>query len=294
MGCRRHIQEVVLALLGAIGAGCFGADPERAACVTESQPAYGRPADEVIELNVAVVEGPYGDPALNQDLWEPADEQVNLDRKRVLEDNGIRVCRITSQLPAGLTRLLKRSCPEPRQILTHAGNPTEVSLGPAWARMRFRYRPDGRPPAAVELAQAECLLEFVPAAAEEGRTILRFTPHVRHGTVHRYPQAEKTASGELRWKMEEQQSEEVYPDLQWELTVGAGEFVVVGTYLDAGRSETLGQRCFLPEPDGQRQQRVLVLRAARRTPEAPAAGAAKRPPPLALQASWAAARGTCR
>jgi hypothetical protein len=292
----RPVRAVALALLGAALAGCFPVRPERPTALGEGRGRVEGPGGaDVVQLDVAVVARPYGDRFLNYELWELADEQgVALEHKPVLDDNGFRVCQVGGLPPAGLHKLLSSpgSCPDPRRVRALAGTPVPVPLGPLWPCCAFRLTAAPGRAQEVSLRQAQCVLEVVPTPADEGRVQLRFTPRVRHGEACRAPTAtQETPDGPLCWSMETKQPEEAYPALGWELTVGPGEFVVVGTRLD--RTDTLGQRCFVPE-GLPRLQRLLVLRAARTRPGLPADESLSRSPPLALQASWASARGSAR
>ena len=289
----RHCQAVVLALVaGALGGGCVG-QPQRPAPLFDARRSFGGPdGDDVVQIDVAVLERPAGDRYVNHDLWELADEQgVNLERKPVLEDNGFRVCQIGGLPPAGLQGLLAspRSNPDPRQVRLHAGTPNAVPLGPPRDHCHFELKQEDRALPA-DLEQAQCLVEVVPALAEDGRILLRFTPHVKHGKPVLGPQPRHDPAGTLRWELETNQPDEAYPWLSWDLTVAPNEYVVVGTRLD--RPGTLGHCCFLHAEGRPPVQRLLVIRTAR-APGRPALDESlSRSPPLALQAGWNSARGS--
>jgi hypothetical protein len=288
--CRRVAG--VLALLAGALAGCFTGQPERSLSRLGPVPFGGPAGEDVVQIDVAVVERPLGDRYLNGDLWQLADEQgVTLERKAVLEENGFRVGSVGGLLPAGLQGLLTspRSCPEPHRLAVRAGNATAVRLGPAEGTCRFEVR-SGAEAAAVELADAQCLLEVVPTLTDDGRTLLHFTPHVRHGQPRMVPRATQDPSGWRRWECSASQPEETYAVLSWELTVAPNEYVVVGTLL--GKPDTLGQRCFAGGEGAEGVQRLLVLRTGRSLPPAaPADEEFARSPPIALRAAWGTARG---
>jgi hypothetical protein len=243
-------------------------------------------------MEVAVIVRPLGDHAVNRALWEQADEQaVDLERKVALEDNGFRAGLIGRVPPAGLRDLLDspRSNPDPRYVRLHAGNPVPVSLGRPGTHCRFHLVQDERA-TPVELDDAECLLEIVPTLSDDGRTLLRFTPHIKHGKPSGSPRAVREPSGTHRWERETQQPEEAYLALSWEMALVPNEYLVLGTRLD--QADTLGHRCFLGTENGRRVQRLLVIRTARPQPgtglEDETVG---RAPPVALQATGISARG---
>ena len=286
-------QAVLLAVLsGALG-GCFTSQPERSTSLFAPEGLLPGPAGEdVVQIDVAVIERTWGDHYLNGELWEQADEQtVDLERKVVLEDNGFRAGLIGKVPPAGLRDLLNspRSNPDPRCVRLHAGNPVPVALGRPWKHCRFHLVQD-EAAIPVELDDAECLLEIVPTLGDDGRTLLRFTPHVKHGRPSLAPRAVREPSGTHRWELETQRPDEAYLALSWEMALVPNEYLVVGTRLD--RVDTLGQRCFLAAGDGPHVQRLLVIRTARPRPGVgPEDEGLGRAPPVALQATWTSARG---
>jgi hypothetical protein len=290
----RQRQAVLLAVLtGALG-GCLPARTEPAPAGYDVRRAFPGPTGEdVVQIDVAQVERLPGDRFINHELWELADEQgVSLERKPVLEANGFRVCQLGGVPPAGLQALLTsvRSCPDPHHLQLRAGTAAPVLLGAPWRRCRFELHQEGRE-VPVDLEEAQCLLEVVPRLGEDGRTVLTFTPHVRHGREQVAPRPQQDAAGSLRWGWDARQPDEAYPWLEWELTVSPNEYVVVGTVLD--RPGTLGHRCFLHEEGRRRVQRLLVIRTAPGSaPAGPRDESSNRAPPLALQASWTSARGS--
>ncbi|HZY87052.1 MAG TPA: hypothetical protein VFE78_19610 [Gemmataceae bacterium] len=288
--CRRVAGS--LALLAGALAGCFTGQPERSLSRLGPAPFGGPAGADVVQIDVAIVERPLGDRYLNGDLWQLADEQgVTLERKPVLEENGFRVGLVGGLLPAGLQGLLTapRSCPDPHRLSVRAGNAAAVTLGSVWGPCRFEVR-HGAEAAAVELADAQCVLEVVPTLTDDGRTLLHFTPHVRHGQPRMVPRATQDPSGWRRWECSASQPEEAYAVLSWELTVAPNEYVVVGTLL--GKPDTLGQRCFAGGEGAEGVQRLLVLRTGRSPPSAaPADEEFARSPPIALRAAWGTARG---
>jgi hypothetical protein len=284
----RLSQGVLLALLTA---GCLPARQGNDTSTVAHR--FPDPAGDMVGIDVAIVERPAGNYYLNRTLWELADEQtVELERKPALDDNGFRAGVIGGLLPADLMALLTshRSCADPHRIQLRAGNSTPLNLGPEHAQCNFTlFTGDRGTP--VALNNARCLLQVEPEPVEGGRTKLRFTPVVKHGTPNREPRVVHDASGEYRWDMEVQQSTETYSSLSWEITVAPEEYIVVGTRLD--RDESLGQLFFLDTESATPTQRLLVIRSGRVLSEHSSAegGPAGAPVPLALQAGWHSVRG---
>jgi hypothetical protein len=287
----RPSQAVVALVCGVLG-GCATARVEpMAPHFAAAGPFAGAAGADVVQMDVAVIERPYGDPFLNRGLWELADEQaLSLERKTTLDENGFRVCQIGGMTPAGLQKLLTspRTCADPRRVQVHAGQAVPVPLGTAWKSCRFQLRLDDQA-TAVDLKDAECLFEVTPTLTDDGRIRLQITPHVKHGAPAVAFAARQDPSGALRWSRQQEQPEECYNRLAWDMTISPNEFVVIGTRLD--RPDTLGQAFFLPPPDDIRVQRLLVLRTGRSLAETASELEMGRSPPLALRAGLATARG---
>jgi len=283
-------MAAALALAAASLTGCFTAPPDRALTRYDAQlPFATLSGDDVVQFDVYLVERPIADACINREVWELADEQVLQDRKQVLEENGLRVCVLGDSPPDGLQALLhsERSCANPRRLRFHAGKPTQIVLGPVIPRLTVPLHQESGA-GAIDLDQAQCLLEAAARVTEDGRIILDFAPQVRHGEQEATPRPVKDPSGELRWDVQVGQPTETYRGLGWELTVVPNTYVAIGTRLD--RPDTLGQRAFL-NMEGLRSQRLLVLRVSRALADGPADETHDRSPPLALQAGWVSGRG---
>jgi hypothetical protein len=287
----RRVLPVVLALCSGIFVGCFTPPTEHTAARYPS-PFEGPTGDNVVLLLVALVERPVGDRAINEEIWELADEQgIDLEHKTVVYDNGFRVGQFGSQPPASLRDLIRseRSCANPRQIRLHAGNATTVVLGSTQSHSFFQLVKDADK-TSVELDQAQCQLQIVPTLLPDGHTRLQITPVVKHGQPSVMPRAVQEPSGTLRWDMRVQQPLETYSNLGWQQTVDDSDYLIIGTRLD--HTDTLGQLCFI-QTDGEPPiQRLLVLRAMRGGSDAhPIEEVTNRSSTIAAQAGLQTARG---
>jgi hypothetical protein len=282
--------KAIVALVCGMLAGCATSRVEPTAPhFAAAGPFAGASGADMVHVEVYLVERPYGDTFINRGLWDLADQlTIGLERKATLDANGFRVCQIGGMPPAGLQDLLasRRSCPNPRLLQTRTGQPVPIPLGAPWKLCRFRLHHDGLS-SPVELTDAQCLLDVLPTLTDEGQVRLQFTPHIKHGTRAVAFVADQEPSGVQRWARQEQQPEERYDRLSWEMVVSANEYVVIGTRLDIPC--TLGQACFLPMPEETRLQRLLVVRTGRSMADAPSEGQVGRSPPLALRAGLTAA-----
>jgi hypothetical protein len=252
----------------------------------------------MVQLDVAVVEVPAGDSFVNSDLWSFVDEQVvPLEKKALLEDNGLRIGQVGSTPPAGLLELLtqKRSCPGPRRVSLppgKAGRP--LDLGPPRERCLFYLRQDDQP-VKRELEQVRCSLGIVPVFTEDGKVRLTCKPQMQHAGKGRTPW--KPRADRSGWALQVTQPTETFDTLGWDIGLAPGEFLLVGARFD--RPATLGHTIFVRTDEAVPVQRLLVIRAGRQGPTSSADstptedGSPSPPPPLALQAGWSSIRGAC-
>ncbi len=273
----RHLWAVMLALSLAPVGGCIStpngpAANERGGTVLA--PFRGPTGNDIVQMDIALIERPADDPFINEQVWTQVDEQgirvdgaQNLEQKALLARNGFRVGQLFGAPPAELCRLVasERNCVNPHRLTMHANRPTNVMLGSAWSRCTFDLKQD-KETVAVDLDRASCLIQVTPLLTEEGRTILRFTPAIKHGEALRTTRPAVDPSGTRFWEMKVEQPTETYSDLSWELAVGPNENVLIGTV--AERGDTLGQRSFVFTEGMKPVQRLLVLRVGRSLPSA--------------------------
>jgi hypothetical protein len=290
----RQWRVLLVGLLAACLVGCVTGKPvETTSLLQRFYPFRGPSGPDVIQMDLALIEGPVGDRYMNEELWQVADEQaVSPEKRAVLEDNGFRVGQIGGVTPAGLQERLTshRTCPNPDRLQLHAGNPASVFIGPPQGRCRYSiHQESGSVP--VDLEQAQCLLVVVPSLTGDGRTRLQFTPHVQSGKARHFFGPAPDRSG---WLFQEQQPVERYSTLAWEVSLAPNEYVIVGACFD--RADTLGHRCFIRPDENAPRQRLLVIRTGRVIAGVASENALSetvddstgRSPPLALQAAWPA------
>jgi hypothetical protein len=283
-----------LPLLASLAVGCVKSSEgvRSTSWLQPFRPATGPAGADVVHMDVALVELPVGDRFLNKDLWTLADEQViALDRKAVLEDNGLKVGQL-GVAPARLQRLLTsdRTCINPRRIALRSGNSYELMLGPPHAQLRFAVEKAGETREVV-CDEAQCVLVVTPTLTPDGRTLLRCTPEVRHGQVQHLPRPADDLSG---WVLQARQATERYADWTFEVPLATNEYVAVGGRLD--RPTSFGNRCFVRCDREPPVQRLLVIRTGRVAPSVASAASSasedEKPresvvPPIAVQAALA-------
>jgi hypothetical protein len=282
---------VAIGLLSALLAGCTTAAPVQSATwLARLRPFCGPSGAGVVEMHVALIERPIGDPFINQEVWLVADEQaVPFERKSVLEENGFRVGQIGGTTPAGLQRLLtsEKTCTG-RKLFIHNEKPGVVSLGPSLPTCSFDLNlNDNRVPAQFD--RAECLLEAVPNLLPDGRIRIQLTPQIRHGDARLTPGVAEDHAG---WAILPQKPMETYTPLHFEINLRPNEYILIGARID--RAGSLGYQTFVRTAEEPPVQRLLVIRACRAGPT-PASemadGSDDKPPstrsrPLAAQAAY--------
>ena len=180
----RYCQVLMLALGCAILIGCVNTDGVRSRKLHQTQtPFQAATKDNAIQLLVAVVERPAGDPVLNEEIWKLADEQMkDLEKKSLLIDNGFRTGIFGTIPPPSLRDLLQspRSCQHPHRLRLLASTSTQIQVGSVQPLCSFQLKANNDS-AEVKLDQAECLLELTVNPLDAGQTEFQFTPIVRHG-----------------------------------------------------------------------------------------------------------------
>ncbi len=290
----RHAWALLAGLATVLLSGCFTGQTVHKTAWLERMPFFhkGPQGDDLVVMSVALVEVPVGDRFINDELWSQVDEQVvALERKPVLEENGLRVAQVGGIIPSKLQTLLasERSCITPHRLLLHAGDTTPLHLGPALPLCQFELHQNGQANA-VAMEKAQCTLLVKPTLTRDGRTRLHFTPQIEHGDTRWTWRASTGPSGVRAWEPHEERPTETYSTLGWDVVVAQNDYVLVGARYD--RPGTLGQQCFICRDPQAPAQRLLAVKVARSVEAVVAASSetdeedsTPRGAPLALQAS---------
>ena len=241
-------------------------------------------------LQTALLDRPAPDSFLTNELWSTsaATNPLSAEQSALLEVNGLRVRVVGGIPPAKLVSMLSSDdalSPMARSI--RAGEPKVVPVNGPIDSARFAVRRDLKAdPTPADLADVECGLSVTAKSADAGRVTLRCEPEVQHGDRQQY--LKPTADG-TGFSRREQKSKDGYPTLGFEVTVGPGEYLVVGPTVEP--TGTLGQAYFNSAAGDRVRQRVLVVRAGKAGD-----GAAQAPirPTTAAAAAQAAVRPTAR
>src|SRR5438270_786436 len=192
-------RALVWGLLAGLLAGCAnGTGSHSVSWLERLRPTQFLPTGpDVVQMEVVLLERPVGDPYINHEVWQLADEQiVPLERKAILEQNGFRIGQIGGLTPGGLQNLLAsdRSCVDPRRHYLHAGNPKLLALGPQMRQCQFHIQLDEQSSDST-LEEALCSLNLLPTLGDKGALHLQLTPQIEYGIAQFQAQPTADSSG---------------------------------------------------------------------------------------------------
>ncbi len=266
----RRIGALVLAMMVVAGCTLNRAELRKETVLTR----IGGPGGQLIEpkrcvLEVAILSRPLRDEAINEAVWSAADEQVIAPSARhALGINGVRIGRITGDLPAAVEALLQAPPPhkvEPMQIVLPDGDHTLVSLSDSVPRASLLLNRDGAA-SGKDYTDASGWLRVT--AEQEGATgvRLRIAPEIHHGPMQRAFGALPSGGtmAPQQFMQRDGQQEDTLRDLSATLSLEPGQVGVIGCRAEAARS--LGAFLFTrAEANSDRLLQRLVLVWASRT-----------------------------
>jgi hypothetical protein len=213
-------------------------------------------------LKVAIVPRPFGDPTINDIVWRVADEQIIPPAaRRAWEVNGLRVGRISGELPLELEAILKETAPRkrvnPTTFFVDSGEPTMVTVSPTVDQASLLLNRDDRI-VGHDFKEASGFFRVIPQQEGANDVSLRLVPEIHHGPVQRMYQALPTASpvGPQEFMINNGQQEETIRELATTMVLAPGQIAVIGCRPEFKRS--LGN-FMLTESEAHSDQRVEKL-----------------------------------
>lgn len=213
-------------------------------------------------LKVAIVPRPFGDPTINDMVWRVADEQIIPPaERRAWEVNGLRVGRISGELPLELEAILKETTPKkrvnPTTFFVDDSEPTLVIVSPAVDQASLLLNRENRI-IGHDFKDASGFFRVTPQQEGANEVSLRLVPEIHHGPVQRTFQALPTASpiGPQEFMINNGQQEETIRELATTLVLAPGQIAVIGCRPEFKRS--LGS-FMLTESVAHSDQRVEKL-----------------------------------
>ncbi|WP_165247317.1 hypothetical protein [Paludisphaera soli] len=219
-------------------------------------------------LRMAVVTRPFRDPIINEVAWRSVDEQAVAPEERLaLQANGIRMGRITGELPRELESLLNAPPPnqvEPITFLVPEGTQELLTVCDPVAQASLLMNRDRRV-TGKDYSEAAGFYRVTPEHHDGEAVALRLTPEIHHGPVQRsyQPLQQPTPYSPQEFKIADGQQQDSLRDLAANLVVEPQQAVVLGCLPDQERS--LGAFLFTASADhpDRRSQRLVLIWAAR-------------------------------
>ena len=230
--------------------GCVQPEQAKPSSWVEQFKSRAIPPDHAF-IKIALIERPRGDEYINEQIWQHADELiVDLDKRGTLDDNGLRVGQLVGAPPDGLRQLIAspQYCKTRGRVFPQNTTvPIDLETIPALTAFEFVH---GGERTEETLDQARFWLDVSARIGADGQTTFIFTPKVEHGapSLPFQPAADRST-----WELRVGKAAKQYPELSWEVTLGANQHLIIGGRMD--RERTLGQTAFTAGD----AQRLLVI-----------------------------------
>ena len=210
-------------------------------------------------LETVLYERSVGDSLLDRDLWANESSPLAPKVQALLEENGLRVAVFGGNLPVAVQKLLESTPDAVNPLgLTFASRSEAVvpTVGPI-ETCEYRVLADlsgSRDDVKLRTANGGILVK--PERMADGRVKVRCEPQMQHGERQDWIRPTTDATG---FSVQGEIPLERYPALAFDITLGPGEYLVIGS--PATATATLGSAMFGVEAKSESRQRVLVIRA---------------------------------
>ena len=230
-------------------------------------------ADSVV-LDMFFVRFPFGDPAVNEKLWDEIDEQPFAPQLRErLAQNGFRVGLVSGRMPVELSKLLELSekpvpngqieqvklsdlATQPRVVRRHlqirAGQRSEIIASSVYPELTVLLRRWDQL-SGQTYRQAQGIFAAKTFPQPDGRTRLELVPELHHDQPR--PHWDVGNQGVLR--LESSRPREIYDDMTIAADLPPGAMLILSSL--PNRQGSLGHY-FLTENEGRLEQRLLIVR----------------------------------
>ncbi len=229
---------------------------------------------DAVVLDMFFVRFPFGDPAVNEKLWQQIDEQqLAPDLRERLAQNGFRAGVISGPMPVQLSKLMELSDKPPpsgrleavelnsleaqprvvrRHVQTRPGQSTEILSSSVYPELTVLLRrPDQLCGETYKLAQGVFTAKAFPQP--DGRTRLQLVPELQHDQ----PKQRWDLDSQGVMRFESSKPKEVYDDMTIAADLRCGAMLIVSSL--PNRPGSLGHY-FLTTNDGRLEQRLLIVR----------------------------------
>ncbi len=213
-------------------------------------------------LKVAIISRPFDDAAINRVVWKAADEQIIPPKeRRAWEANGLRVGRITGELPLELEAIMNDSTSHqrvsPTDIIVESGEPTLIKVSDPVEQASLLLNRDNR---AFGHDYTDVSGYFRATAQHDGpnNVVLRLVPELHFGPIQRTFQTVPSAAaiGPQEFKINNGQEEDTIRELATSFALAPGQVAVIGCRPEQKRG--LGT-FFFTQPVAHSDQRLEKL-----------------------------------
>lgn len=220
-------------------------------------------------LTVWIVTRPLGDPAIGDEVWNHADPQaIDEASRKALEASGLRIGRITGDLPPEVRSLLEATGKDRVDPTTIGLSMGETTLAPVGSKVDkidlFTSR--GGSPTGKTYREAQGALRLSISGREGGAVALRVVPEVHHGPIRPiYGPAPGGAFTVGQFSLRQGQQEDAFRELAASMDLRDGQLALFG--LAPGHPGSLGEfLCTAADRGEARVERLLLVRASRTDP----------------------------
>jgi hypothetical protein len=254
-------------------AAALGCTPIRPKTDTSPLSAAHMSPDSVA-LDVFFVRCPFGDAVVNQELWQEIDEQqIPVETRRRLMDNGFRVGMISGQIPIRLSQMLQlkgNSAPigsaqstvlaevgsDEGAMWSHkqlrAGKRSEIHTSEIYSQLPVLIsEPGGVSGQTYAKAQGVVAVRAVPQ--KDGRVLLELVPELHHGDERR-----NFSGNQGAWRIDMGRPRRAYDDMAISAYLTPGHMIVLSCL--PSRPGSLGHQFLTTDSSGSLEQKVLVIR----------------------------------
>lgn len=260
-------MALMLAVTAIGGCRIFDAPPKLTK-IEKTIPGLAPPPD-AIRLDIVFIERPEGDSLLGPELWKQVDEvaALELDTRKLLQQNGFRVGLVGSHPPQALQTLLGMKSDfvyEPsaerakqlvgRQVVVRSGGESEIRVSPNYSDCELNVQQLGET-RRRQFTSAHCVFKLTTHRVQDGWVRLDFIPQVQYGTEQLRP-----VVGDEGWQYSNGKKMETFFPQRFSVTLGVGEMAVITARYPS--PATLGNLFFVgrslktegpgPQPDGGR------------------------------------------
>ena len=226
-------------------------------------------------LEVCFVRFPFGDPEVNQQLWQEVDEQqFPADLRRRLSRNGFRLGLLDGQIPAALSKLLEmkdesrptvgasqidlaaldsEAPPVKRHLEIRAGQPKMIIASGVYDQLPVLICEPGEL-GGETYSQAQAVLVVKTFPQGDGRVRVELVPELQHGELR-----QRWVGQDGMWRLEAGRQRRVFEEMAFSATLSPGCMLLASSLPD--RPGSLGHH-FFTEDNGKLEQKLLVLRLA--------------------------------